>query len=79
MVSLAERTIKKMATLLTNLNITWLSEYRRDANTTIYTSRQPKPLTIEQTEEPIRNADCRHYIVEATISLDRSLVQLPTV
>ncbi|URE18670.1 hypothetical protein MUK42_04056 [Musa troglodytarum] len=60
MVSLAERTIKKMATPLTNLNITRLSEYRRDANTTIYTSRQAKPLTTEQREEPARNVDCSH-------------------
>lgn len=43
------------------LNITTLSEYRKDAHTSIYTSRQGKLLTDEQKENPAINADCIHW------------------
>lgn len=61
MVSLVERTNEKMATPLTYLNITRLSEYWRDAHTAIYTSMHAKLLTTEQREEPARFADCSHW------------------
>ncbi|THU72742.1 hypothetical protein C4D60_Mb04t15400 [Musa balbisiana] len=61
MVSLVETTIRKMRTPVTYLNITRLSEYRRDAHTSIYTSRQGKLLTVEQRKEPARYADCSHW------------------
>ncbi|KAJ8486707.1 hypothetical protein OPV22_019192 [Ensete ventricosum] len=61
MVSLVETTIRKMRTPVTYLNITRLSEYRRDAHTAIYTSRQGKLLSAEQRKEPERYADCSHW------------------
>ncbi|WOL20458.1 hypothetical protein Cni_G29263 [Canna indica] len=61
MVDIVERTIRKMTIPVTYLNITRLSEYRRDAHTAIYTSRQGKLLTIEQRLDPTRHADCSHW------------------
>ncbi|WOK91374.1 hypothetical protein Cni_G00065 [Canna indica] len=63
MVSLVEKTIKEMRSRVRYLNITALSEYRRDAHTAIYTSRQGKLLTSEQRMEPARYADCSHWFL----------------
>ncbi|XP_068668492.1 xylan O-acetyltransferase 1-like [Aristolochia californica] len=43
------------------LNITTVSEYRKDAHTSVYTIRQGKMLTPEQKEDPATYADCIHW------------------
>ncbi|XP_057510198.1 xylan O-acetyltransferase 1-like [Actinidia eriantha] len=43
------------------LNITTLSEYRKDAHTSVYTIRQGKMLTNEQKADPATYADCIHW------------------
>ncbi|KAK9061059.1 hypothetical protein SSX86_018239 [Deinandra increscens subsp. villosa] len=43
------------------LNITSLSEYRKDAHTSVYTIRQGKMLTDEQKADPNTFADCIHW------------------
>ncbi|KAL5975006.1 Xylan O-acetyltransferase 1 [Asimina triloba] len=43
------------------LNITTLSEYRKDAHTSVYTIRQGKMLTDEQKADPANFADCIHW------------------
>lgn len=43
------------------LNITALSEYRKDAHTSVYTIRQGKMLTPEQQADPATYADCIHW------------------
>lgn len=43
------------------LNITTLSEYRKDAHTSVHTIRQGKMLTPEQQADPATFADCIHW------------------
>ncbi|KAM7494782.1 hypothetical protein LguiB_029391 [Lonicera macranthoides] len=43
------------------VNITTMSEYRKDAHTSIYTVRQGKMLTAEQKADPAKFADCIHW------------------
>ncbi|XP_059627961.1 xylan O-acetyltransferase 1-like isoform X2 [Cornus florida] len=43
------------------LNITTLSEYRKDAHTSVHTIRQGKMLTPEQQADPLTYADCIHW------------------
>ncbi|XP_010517431.1 PREDICTED: protein trichome birefringence-like 28 [Camelina sativa] len=43
------------------LNITALSEYRKDAHTSVYTIKQGKLLTREQQADPDNFADCIHW------------------
>ncbi|KAL5995557.1 hypothetical protein ACLOJK_025620 [Asimina triloba] len=43
------------------LNITTLSEYRKDAHTSIYTIRQGRVLTPQQKADPKTFADCIHW------------------
>ncbi|KAF9591347.1 hypothetical protein IFM89_003970 [Coptis chinensis] len=43
------------------INITTLSEYRKDAHTSVYTIRQGKMLTPEQQADPNTYADCIHW------------------
>ncbi|XVE99777.1 hypothetical protein REPUB_Repub03eG0230400 [Reevesia pubescens] len=43
------------------LNITSLSEYRKDAHTSIYAAPGGKLLTSEQKSDPARYADCVHW------------------
>ncbi|MED6107269.1 Xylan O-acetyltransferase 1 [Stylosanthes scabra] len=43
------------------INITALSEYRKDAHTSVYTIRQGKMLTKEQQADPATYADCIHW------------------
>lgn len=45
---------------VTLLNITQLSEYRKDAHTQIY-KKQWNPLTPEQLANPRSYADCNHW------------------
>ncbi|XP_023532137.1 protein ESKIMO 1-like isoform X1 [Cucurbita pepo subsp. pepo] len=43
------------------INITALSEYRKDAHTSVYTIRQGKMLTPDQQADPATYADCIHW------------------
>ncbi|XP_059298719.1 xylan O-acetyltransferase 1-like [Lycium ferocissimum] len=43
------------------LNITTLSEYRKDAHTSVHTIRQGKMLSPEQQADPATYADCIHW------------------
>ncbi|KAG6765457.1 xylan O-acetyltransferase 1 [Populus alba] len=43
------------------INITKLSEYRKDAHTSVHTIRQGKMLTPEQQADPETYADCIHW------------------
>ena len=43
------------------LNITTLSEYRKDAHTSIYSAPRGKLLTKEQMSDPATYADCGHW------------------
>ncbi|KAE8722045.1 Protein ESKIMO 1 [Hibiscus syriacus] len=43
------------------INITKLSEYRKDAHTSVHTIRQGKMLTPEQQADPATYADCIHW------------------
>ncbi|MCD7447538.1 Protein ESKIMO 1 [Datura stramonium] len=43
------------------LNITTLSEYRKDGHTSVHTIRQGKLLTPEQQADPATYADCIHW------------------
>lgn len=43
------------------LNITQLSEFRRDAHTSVFTERRGKLLTKEQRSDPKTYADCIHW------------------
>ncbi|GMH04194.1 hypothetical protein Nepgr_006033 [Nepenthes gracilis] len=43
------------------IDITALSEYRKDAHTSVYTIRQGKLLTPEQKADPVNYADCIHW------------------
>ncbi|XP_071734399.1 xylan O-acetyltransferase 1 [Rutidosis leptorrhynchoides] len=53
--------IKSMKLPVHFLNITSLSEYRKDAHTSVYTIRQGKMLTDEQKADPNTYADCIHW------------------
>ncbi|XP_010922575.1 protein trichome birefringence-like 28 [Elaeis guineensis] len=46
---------------ITFIDITRLSEYRKDAHTSVYTIRQGKLLTSEQKADPRTYADCIHW------------------
>ncbi|RWR89251.1 protein trichome birefringence-like protein 31 [Cinnamomum micranthum f. kanehirae] len=46
---------------VTLLNITQLSEFRKDAHTSVYTERRGKLLTKEQKSDPNTYADCIHW------------------
>ncbi|XP_010277749.1 PREDICTED: protein trichome birefringence-like 31 [Nelumbo nucifera] len=43
------------------LNITQMSEFRKDGHTSVYTERRGKLLTSEQKADPITYADCIHW------------------
>ena len=43
------------------LNITQLSEFRKDAHTSVFTERKGKLLTKEQRSDPKTYADCIHW------------------
>lgn len=46
---------------VTVLNITQMSEYRKDAHTTVFTERKGKLLTKEEKSDPKRFSDCIHW------------------
>ncbi|KAK4850866.1 hypothetical protein QYF36_010465 [Acer negundo] len=53
--------LQRLKTNVTFLNITQLSEYRKDAHTTIYGERKGKLLTKEQRSDPKTFSDCIHW------------------
>ncbi|XP_050209694.1 protein trichome birefringence-like 28 [Mercurialis annua] len=58
---ITENVIKSVKVPVNLLKITSLSEYRKDAHTSIYTTRQNKLLTVEQQGNPAIYADCLHW------------------
>ncbi|CAL9752525.1 unnamed protein product [Musa acuminata subsp. burmannicoides] len=48
---------------ITFIDITTMSEYRKDAHTSVYTVRQGELLTPEQQAKPAEFADCIHWCV----------------
>ncbi|KAF5481412.1 hypothetical protein F2P56_002063 [Juglans regia] len=56
-----EKTIGRMRTPVRYLNITKLTQYRKDAHTSVYTIRQGKLLTAMQRRQPESYADCSHW------------------
>ncbi|KAF3955637.1 hypothetical protein CMV_019162 [Castanea mollissima] len=61
MVEIVERTISSTKKPVKYLNITKLSQYRRDAHPSIYTTKQGKLLTAMQRRQPWSYADCSHW------------------
>ncbi|KAL5995556.1 hypothetical protein ACLOJK_025619 [Asimina triloba] len=61
MVGTAARVTRSMKVPVTFLNITTLSEYRKDAHTSLSTAVQGQPLTPEQKSDPQTFADCVHW------------------
>ncbi|KAG4151506.1 hypothetical protein ERO13_D04G069200v2 [Gossypium hirsutum] len=59
--SILENVVRSMKIPLQFLNITRLSEYRKDAHTSIYAAPGGKLLTQEQKADPARYADCVHW------------------
>lgn len=58
---IVHETLQNLKTEVTFLNITQLSDFRKDAHTTIYTERKGKLLTKEQKADPKNYADCIHW------------------
>lgn len=54
-------TINKKEIPVGLIDITTLSEYRKDAHTSVYTLRQGRLLTPEQKADPAAFADCLHW------------------
>ncbi|KAJ0255395.1 Protein ESKIMO 1 [Hirschfeldia incana] len=59
--SVAENVTRSLKVPVYFLNITRLSEYRKDAHTSVHTIRQGKMLTPEQQADPNTYADCIHW------------------
>lgn len=58
---IASNVTKSMKVGVHFINITTLSEYRKDAHTSVHTIRQGKMLTKEQQADPATYADCIHW------------------
>ncbi|XP_050250798.1 xylan O-acetyltransferase 1 isoform X2 [Quercus robur] len=58
---IASNVTKSMKVPVHFINITTLSELRKDAHTSVYTIRQGKMLTPEQKADPATYADCIHW------------------
>ncbi|XP_041989601.1 protein ESKIMO 1-like isoform X1 [Salvia splendens] len=58
---IAANVTKSMKVGVNFVNITKLSEYRKDAHTSVHTIRQGKMLTEEQQADPATYADCIHW------------------
>ncbi|XP_039061254.1 protein ESKIMO 1-like [Hibiscus syriacus] len=53
--------IQSMKVPVNFVNITAMSEYRKDAHTSVYTTRQGQLMTPEQQADPATYADCIHW------------------
>ncbi|XP_043687548.1 protein ESKIMO 1-like [Telopea speciosissima] len=60
-IGIVEKTIQEMRTPVKYLNITRLSQYRKDAHPMVYTSKQGKLLTEKQRKQPQVYGDCSHW------------------
>lgn len=60
---IVERMVQEMKTPVTYLNITKLSQYRRDAHPGIYRTKQGKYLIATHQKQPQNLADCNHWCV----------------
>ena len=58
---IANRLIQSMKVPVYLITITMMSEYRKDAHTSIYTVRQGQLLSPEQQANPAVYADCIHW------------------
>ncbi|XP_074319309.1 protein trichome birefringence-like 31 [Silene latifolia] len=58
---IVQETLENVKIEVTLLNITQLSDYRKDAHTSVYTERKGKLLTKEQRADPVNFADCIHW------------------
>eukprot|EP01018_Ginkgo_biloba_P010970 Gb_06481 [translate_table: standard] len=58
---MVEEVVREMKVRVSFLNVTALSDYRKDAHTSVYTERRGKMLTLEQRNDPRRYADCSHW------------------
>lgn len=58
---IADNVTQSMKVPVHFLNVTTLSEYRKDAHTSVYTIRQGKMLSDEQKADPATYADCIHW------------------
>lgn len=58
---IARDILQKLKIDVTVMNITQLSEYRKDAHTSVYGERRGKLLTKEQRADPKNFADCIHW------------------
>ncbi|KAK4761994.1 hypothetical protein SAY87_029878 [Trapa incisa] len=58
---IAKNITQSMSALVYFNDITALSEFRKDAHTSVYTIRQGKMLTPEQQADPTTYADCIHW------------------
>ncbi|GAB4849407.1 Protein trichome birefringence-like 31 [Ancistrocladus abbreviatus] len=61
MMKIVQDTLEGLKTDATFLNITQLSDFRKDAHTSVYTERKGKLLTKEQRADPKNFADCIHW------------------
>ncbi|KAL8517209.1 hypothetical protein ACS0TY_015439 [Phlomoides rotata] len=61
LLEVARNVINAKGIPVTLIDITTLSEYRKDAHTSVYTLRQDKLLTPEQKADPATFADCLHW------------------
>ncbi|XP_077210230.1 trichome birefringence-like protein (DUF828) isoform X2 [Tasmannia lanceolata] len=61
MMGIVRDTLQDLAINVTLLNITQLSEFRKDGHTSVYTERRGKLLTSEQRSDPNSYADCIHW------------------
>jgi len=58
---IVEETLEDLKIDVTFLNITQLSDLRKDAHTSVYTEKKGKLLTKEQQADPKNFADCIHW------------------
>lgn len=61
LLEIARNVINGMGIPMSLIDITTLSEYRKDGHTSVYTIRQGKLLTPEQKADPATYADCLHW------------------
>ncbi|GAB4831966.1 Xylan O-acetyltransferase 1 [Ancistrocladus abbreviatus] len=61
LLAVARNVTASMKVLVYFVDVTALSEYRKDAHTSVYTIRQGKLLTLEQKADPANFADCIHW------------------
>ncbi|KAL9152890.1 hypothetical protein ABFS82_10G012100 [Erythranthe guttata] len=61
LLKITKNVIKTTGVAVGLVDITTLSEYRKDGHTSVYTIRQGKLLTPEQKADPATYADCLHW------------------